>query len=46
MKPMWVTYRYAEIVLKMSPAEIQRLESIVVRAPNGISWRAYKVPKP
>ena len=43
---MWVTYRYAAIVLQMRTKEILQLESIVVHAPNGISWGAYKVQKP
>ena len=43
---MWVTERYARQVLDMPDSEIRKSTSILVHAPNGISWHAYEVEDP
>ena len=40
---MWVTERYAKQYLDMPDSEIRKCSSILVHAPNGITWHAYEV---
>ena len=41
---MWVTYNYAKVKLGMKHTEICALETITIHAPNGIRWKAFKIP--
>ena len=41
---IWVTYNYARVNLGMKHTEICALETITIHAPNGIKWKAFRVP--
>ena len=42
MTTPWVTYRQA-LELGFTTDQIRKMEFLVVQAPNGISWTAYKI---